>query len=118
MRPLKNLVKFLLSILSVLSLASCNQDNFIPTTGVFTVGSEGSSLNNNIAKYWRDGNPVVLSDSFKSDNATAIAISNYTIYVSGYERSGVNNIAKYWRNGRVVNLTDNSRHAMEIYVVA
>lgn len=58
-----------------------------------------------IAKYWKNGNSVSLSDGSNNAVATGIAISGSDIHVIGYEISGNITVAKYWKNGTPVFLT-------------
>jgi hypothetical protein len=78
--------------------------------GVYVAGYE-----NNVAKYWKDGKSILLSDSVNltTAGATCITVAGNDVYVGGYEiNTGPNpvanlvRIAKYWKNGVSVNLTD------------
>ncbi|HTQ28589.1 MAG TPA: hypothetical protein VMI35_10690 [Puia sp.] len=80
---------------------------FVSGTDVYVAGVQavnGTSL----ATYWKNGEPVVLSDSnaTKSAVANCIFISGADVYVAGYElkSNGVGS-AVYWKNGVEVNLT-------------
>ncbi|MBP6588521.1 MAG: hypothetical protein KA229_00360 [Chitinophagaceae bacterium] len=54
-----------------------------------------------IAKYWKNGIPVTISDGIRTARANAIAIKNNVIYIAG-EVQGANNSSDYatvWKNG-------------------
>lgn len=57
-----------------------------------------------VAKYWKNGSEVLLSDSTSMFAATAIAVSGNDVHVVGYEYTGFRRIAKYWKNGVASNL--------------
>ena len=72
------------------------------------------------AKYWKNGNEVVLGKELYS-SANSIAMVNNDVYVAGSESrfwdSGF--VAKYWKNGQAVSLTNGTTNAAAtcIYVV-
>jgi len=68
-----------------------------------------------VAKYWKNGQPVALTDGTVYSYANSIFVDGNDVYVAGY----VDGIAKYWKNGQPVSLTDgsNQAYANSIFVV-
>jgi hypothetical protein len=80
--------------------------------GTELTDANGNVYRNRIAKYWKNGNPVSLTDGSRYAGASAIAVSGSDVYVSGYEYNGdgTSSVAKYWKNGNPVSLTDGSQY--------
>ncbi|MGY4385173.1 putative RecA/RadA family phage recombinase [Pedobacter sp. UYP24] len=69
--------------------------------------SPGSDdLKNAVAKYWKNGVPVVLTNGSNPAKATAIAVTNTNVFAVGYEELGPNHLreARCWMNGKQINL--------------
>ncbi|CAM3735883.1 hypothetical protein MUGA111182_06195 [Mucilaginibacter galii] len=68
--------------------------------------SGSDDLNNAVAKYWRNGQPVVLTDGINVARATSVAVKNSDVYVVGYEQLGQNQSKelRYWKNGKRINI--------------
>ena len=63
-------------------------------------------LNNAVAKYWKNGQPVVLTDGVNVAKATSVAVKDSDVYVVGYEQLGQNQSKelRYWKNGKRINV--------------
>jgi hypothetical protein len=67
---------------------------------VYVAGTEFNGYAN-IARYWKNGKAVSLTDSTADAYAEAIVIVGSDVYVTGSEYMGSfnNNVVKYWKNG-------------------
>ena len=54
----------------------------------------------NVAKYWKNGKGVAITDGTRAAYTSAIAVAGNDVYVAGYEYK-LNNfyVARYWKNG-------------------
>ncbi len=75
---------------------------FVQDKDVYVAGYEMNTGGVNIAKYWKNGNEVLLSKSNSDAMATDLIVSGTDVYVAGWE----GNVAKYWKNGTEIALTD------------
>lgn len=83
---------------------------------VYVAGDEADDSNTNIAKYWKNGTPVVLGAGTFGSDAESIFVSGNDVYVAGREGSAQGDVAKYWKNGVGVALTSGAQGSVAIAV--
>ncbi|MEJ8819740.1 PKD domain-containing protein [Lacibacter sp. H407] len=89
---------------------------------VYVAGWEGDFLGRvggtgSVAKYWKNGQAVSLTNGTTYSYATSLAVDGSDVYVAGYEGS-TSLSAKYWKNGQAISLTGtNASLATGILVV-
>lgn len=87
--------------------------NYTPT--VYVAGSENNG-HASVAKYWKNGTVVSLSDGTYPSAANSIFVQGNDIYTAGYELSGNLQLAKYWKNTTSVTLGTGASVANSIVV--
>ncbi len=85
---------------------------FVSENDIYLAGSEKSGTSLDIAKYWKNGNPVSLSNGINSAIARSIFVTGGDVYVAGSETIGAISIAKYWKNGNPVSLSDGTKNTV------
>lgn len=85
------------------------------TPTVYVSGYENNSAVS-VAKYWKNGSPVALTDGTKAAAAYSLFVSNNDIYAAGYEYQANTSLAKYWKNGTAIVLGANASEAKAIFV--
>ena len=77
---------------------------------IYVAGFEATDSTPSVAKYWKNGTPVILGTSYSSANS--IYVSGNDVYVAGYDNGAV-----YWKNGTEVPLPgqSNGQQALSVF---
>ncbi len=120
------LLRLLIMQALVLVIYSCSKngsDTGSGDTGVTTIPVvyvAGAVHNGTkwVAKYWKDGNAITLTDGTNNAKALSVFVVGTYVYVAGFENNGSRDVATYWKNGTAVYLTDGmlSAGALSLYV--
>jgi hypothetical protein len=79
---------------------------------VYVAGIEGNGTQD-VAKYWKNGVSVDLTDGTQRGFANSIYVSGTDVYVAGGEQASLStSVAKYWKNGVPVVLPDLGQGAL------
>jgi len=101
----------------VLAFCSCQKEmshEVVNTeVDVYVAGMEDNSSGTGVAKYWKNGQAIALTDGTNDAGANSIAVVGSDVYVAGSEVTHDRNrvIAKYLKNGSPVSLNDASKYA-------
>ena len=85
-------------------------DIYISGTGYSTIA------NHEVAQYWKNGVPVILSDSTMNETTCGIFVSGSDVYLAGNQFTGTSARAKYWKNGNPVIISDSGGQALGMTV--
>jgi hypothetical protein len=118
---MKKLTLYFCSIILILVIAiGCSSTNEPPPVvsddaDVYVAGTDITDVS--IAKYWKNGVEVILSDGITPADAYAIRVANTDVHVVGSESKEVDNVfvnrLKYWKNGEPIS------YALDtLYVIA
>lgn len=80
-------------------------------TDVYISGNDNIG-SKTVAKYWKNGTPIALSDGSQSAVAHSIVVNSGDVYVVGSDNDGSGGIAVYWKNGTRVTMTTSSKYPM------
>ena len=110
-------------IMIVLVLFSCKKEGSdTPATpapkevNVYVSGSEGQDTVL-VAKYWKNGQAIALSDGTNDAWVASIAVAGSNVYVAGTVKNGTFYEAKYWKNGQAIALTNGTRNSFAFSIV-
>lgn len=82
-----------------------------PEKHIYIAGFEINSSNRYIARYWKDGTAIVLTNGTQDAEASSIYAVGNDVYVAGYESNGTKKVAKLWKNGVATNLSNGTNDA-------
>lgn len=103
-------------------------DIFVSGNDVYVCGYEATSIkvygaygsgDDYQAKYWKNGEEILLTDKETDSFAYKIYVSGNDVYVAGAERHAATGkyVAKYWKNGTAIALSDGTQHAEAYSIV-
>jgi hypothetical protein len=96
--------------------ASSVKSMFVSGSDVHMVGHGYNQANTVVAKYWKNGEPVILSHKPLGGHGNSVFVSGSDVYVTGYDITKVEGLsvtatAKYWKNGSEVYFVDPQRYS-------
>lgn len=91
---------------------------FVDGDDVYAAGHEYNDGSLSIAKLWKNGVGINLSDGNVRAAAKSVFISDGDVYVAGYEENENQSVARVWKNGVVTHEIDEQENtrANAIYV--
>jgi hypothetical protein len=88
-------------------------DTTLYSSDVYVTGYESNGTVQ-VAKYWKNGTAIPLTDGTHGALALGIVVSGQDVYVAGGEDNGTVDVAKYWKNGVPIALTDGTNQAFAV----
>jgi hypothetical protein len=89
------------------SIASYANSIYVAGTNVYVAGEERNVSANTIAKVWKNGVGISLTNAATSASAKAIFVIDTDVYVAGIEKNAAGfYVAKVWKNGIATSLTN------------
>ena len=79
--------------------------------------SETTYLNCTIAKYWKNGQEICLTDSNSVAGAWDIAVVGEDVHVVGWKYENEIRVAKYWKNNEEFNLNGNASWSSDAHSI-
>lgn len=85
-----------------------NQQTNTSPVDIYVAGYEWKDSRVRVAKYWKNGQAIALSDGTSEAATVGIAVVGSDVYVSGQEinRNNGINVVKYWKNGQAIAVSD------------
>lgn len=87
------------------SISSSASSIAVAGNDVYVAGSEGDGFIYFTAKYWKNGQELLLADPTGAA-ANSIAVAGNDVYIAGWKEKGTHFIAQYWKNGQAIPLTN------------
>jgi hypothetical protein len=98
------------------NFVACANSVYVSNGDVYVAGYECNNLNSSVAKYWKNGKPVVLgSESEQPDYrsfANSIFVTGSEVYVAGFQDTQQCAFTTYWNNDTAIFLTDQKLEKM------
>jgi hypothetical protein len=97
------------SVITANGTASSQTFTYVPD--IIVAGGESNTSGTTIAKYWKNGVAVPVTDGSNNALAYSMFVSGPDIYLAGYENKGSVSVAKYWKNGTAVSLGNGTQNS-------
>lgn len=91
-----------------LGINTIANDVAISGNDVYVAGSQLNPNGTSVAKYWKNGQEVLLSSVTSQSEANSIVVVGTDVYVAGKD----GHVAKYWKNGQAISLSNGSAEAI------
>lgn len=104
-------MKKLISLLALVLIASCSNDDVVNTTTQNPADVYVAGTKNNQACYWKNNQLVALAQgSFTNSYTSKILVSNSDVHILGY----TSDKSLYWKNGVLTDLTTTLSDASQV----